>query len=281
MAKLRWFKFYPGDWALDTQGMSAMAKGFYIDMLCMQWAGRRLPADRAALELMLPGLTERAHAELMQHFRAEDGWLVNGRLERERTDAERRTENARAGAKKKWEQCSSNAPAMQEQCHRDTDTEAEKVLVTTNSTGNKGNSELRAKRAKRTDPIKHSPETGWTGITDADIAAWTEAYPLANVKACLAASHQWILSNPDRAPRKAYRRFLTTWMGRERSGTGSRQNGSPWLQRQASHIPQDAHPDEHHLWYMTDGRTPRQIPIYRTVDGRQKWLSGEYADETA
>ena len=82
--KLRWFKFYPGDWALDTQGMTPLAKGLYVDMLCMQWAGRRLPADLAELTIMLPAMTERTYRELLQHFVVEDGWLVNGRLERER-----------------------------------------------------------------------------------------------------------------------------------------------------------------------------------------------------
>jgi uncharacterized protein YdaU (DUF1376 family) len=286
MAKLRWFKFFPGDWALDTQGMSAQAKGFYIDLLCMQWAGRRLPADRASLELILPGLTDRAHAELMQHFSVQDGHLVNGRLERERVDAEKRTANAKAGAKKKWEQCFSNAPAlpqhMLQQCYSDTEAEAEKVLDT--NTNNSVSVSLaaspkRRKRARKQDTISHSPETGWTGITDADIAAWEEAYPGVNIRACIAASHQWILSKPERAPRSAYRRFLTAWMGRERSGIGSQHRGSAGLQRETSHIPADADPKDHHLWFMTDGRTPRRIPIYRTVDGRQRWLSGDYADE--
>lgn len=38
MAKAPAFQFYPGDWLLKTKGMSAAARGCYIDMLATSWA---------------------------------------------------------------------------------------------------------------------------------------------------------------------------------------------------------------------------------------------------
>jgi len=37
MAKLPYMQFYPGDWLLDTQPLSASARGIWIDMLSFMW----------------------------------------------------------------------------------------------------------------------------------------------------------------------------------------------------------------------------------------------------
>jgi len=33
------------------------------------------------------------------------------------------------------------------------------------------------------------------------------------------------------------------------------------------------------MWFMTNGWTPRLIPIYRTADGRERWRNGDFIDE--
>lgn len=282
--KLRWFKFYPGDWALDTQGMTPLAKGLYIDMLCMQWAGRRLPADVAELSIMLPAMTERTYRELLQHFVIEDGWLVNGRLERERQDAEGRSENGRAAARRKHDsECARSAAAVPPhsgrsagavppQCHQDTEAD------TNTETEEEAEGSTARKRAVPIDSIQWSPIDGWQGITDRDRADWAIAYPAVGVDQELAKSDQWLRANPEKARKKKWRAFLTRWFDRtqERGGSGGGKVGRS--HQRAPHIATDCHPDDYGSWYTTDGR-PRNPMIYRTLDGRRRLLSGEYLDE--
>ena len=273
--KLRWFKFYPGDWALDTQGMTPLAKGLYVDMLCMQWAGRRLPADPAELSIMLPAMTDRTYRELLQHFVVEDGWLVNGRLEREREDAEGRSENGRAAARRKHgAECARSAPAvpphsarsaaaLPPQCHQDTDTdtEAEQDTETEGCTARK--------RAVPTDTIAWSPIDGWQGITDRDRADWAVAFPAVSIDRELAVADQWLKGNPEKARKKKWRAFLARWLGRSQERGGNRaarpEPSTAPRQLDRSHIPEDCAPGQDHLFW--DGTFPNIPSTYTDTAG--------------
>lgn len=72
------------------------------------------------------------------------------------------------------------------------------------------------------DSIFWSEEAGWTGITEADKESWRIAYPATNIKQELQASHQWLLSNPAKAKKKLWRRFLTNWLKNTQEKGGSR-----------------------------------------------------------
>jgi hypothetical protein len=71
-------------------------------------------------------------------------------------------------------------------------------------------------RSKPADPLRWT-ESGWEGITDADHAEWSQAYPAADLPVELAKAHQWLKANP-----KNWRKGLTTtWLtrGQDRGGT--------------------------------------------------------------
>jgi uncharacterized protein YdaU (DUF1376 family) len=292
-----YLRLWVADIVQSCQDMTPAQFGAHVRMILHAWDRGYCPADVAKLKRIVGSIDQAELAEVIERWTLTevDGVagkvLINNRLEREReyvnAKAAARSEAARKANAVRWaiangSESDPNRIANGSQTDPIPYSIIQTVPVTETNSENGDScaaSQTRRKRTRRKDTISHSPETGWVGITDADIAAWEEAYPGINVRACIAASHQWILSKPDRAPRSAYRRFLTSWMGRERSGNGSRQGDSPWQQRHESHIPADAHPDDRHLWFMGDGRTPRRIPIYRTSDGRQKWLSGGYADE--
>lgn len=292
--KMRWFKFYPGDWALDTQGMTPLAKGLYVDMLCMQWAGRRLPADFEELTIMMPAMTERTYRELLQHFVVEDGWLVNNRLERERADAEGRSENGRAAARRKYDVGSGRnaaavpphsgriAAALPPQCHQEAEADTEE-----DKEEEEEEKATPRKRGRPADPLVWSWESGFTGITGDDIARWNNAYGQIDVDSEIKQADEHVRAYPEKQHMKRWRRFLTEWLARsnrwaieraQRGNDAPARSGAP--KRSRAHIPEDAHPDDEHLWFMTNGWTPRQIPIYRTRDGRERWMNGDYIDET-
>jgi hypothetical protein len=76
-------------------------------------------------------------------------------------------------------------------------------------------------RSKPADPLRWT-ESGWEGITDADHAEWSQAYPAADLPVELAKAHQWLKANPKKARKSNWRKWLTTtWLTRcqDRGGT--------------------------------------------------------------
>lgn len=53
---------------------------------------------------------------------------------------------------------------------------------------------------------------GITGVSDQDREQWAIAYPACDLDRQLAAMHQWLLSNPRKARKSNWRRFVTTWL---------------------------------------------------------------------
>ena len=65
-------------------------------------------------------------------------------------------------------------------------------------------------------------ESGWEGITDADRAEWSQAYPAADLAVEIAKATQWLKANPKRAQKSNWRKWLTTvWLSKcqDRGGT--------------------------------------------------------------
>ena len=139
------------------------------------------------------------------------------------------------------------------------------------------NTPAQSRKVKRIDSIAWSQEVGWTGISDSDRSAWSVAYPSADLTRELEKANQWLASNPTKAARRLWRRFVTNWLSRVSENGGSRQGASAAFSRNESHIPDDCADNQRHLWWMPDGRTPRRIPIYTTRDGRERYLDGTYA----
>jgi hypothetical protein len=52
----------------------------------------------------------------------------------------------------------------------------------------------------------------WVGITNILLTAWKEAYPAVNVEVELRKAAAHLVSNPHKAPKSQYARFLNTWM---------------------------------------------------------------------
>jgi hypothetical protein len=80
----------------------------------------------------------------------------------------------------------------------------------------------RRRCSKPADPLRWSADDGWEGITDADRAEWSQAYPAADLTVELAKATQWLKANPKKARKSNWRRWLTTvWLSKcqDRGGT--------------------------------------------------------------
>lgn len=87
--------------------------------------------------------------------------------------------------------------------------------------------------SKPPDPLRWSAESGWEGITDADRAEWSQAYPAADLPVELAKATQWLKANPKKAKKSNWRKWVTTvWLSKcqDRGGThreAAKQAGPP------------------------------------------------------
>jgi uncharacterized protein YdaU (DUF1376 family) len=263
---MRWFKFYPGDWFLGTSGMSAAAKGVYVDMLCMQWHGRRLPADMDELSGMIPAVTERVYRELLQHFEVDGQWLVNRRLLSERVDADHRAEVARRGGKAKHsrssagavlEQCPSSAGAVLEHCYTETEAETE--------TETEAEAEPKRRKRRAADPLRWDLAQGFVGYTDDDLTRWRDAYPMVDIEPDIRRCAEHVRSVPSKWNTRNWRRMLVGWFARsQRWALEAQAKGKP--RRDESHIPEDVHPEDRAKFWSPDGK-PRQPAIWRKTNG--------------
>lgn len=91
------------------------------------------------------------------------------------------------------------------------------------------------KRSKPEDPLKWNLETGWEGISEADRAEWSAAFPACNIDTQLAAANVWLKANPAKAKKSQWRRFISNWLSRsqERGGDAPRGQISPNLAHRA------------------------------------------------
>jgi hypothetical protein len=71
-----------------------------------------------------------------------------------------------------------------------------------------------------TPAIAWSMTDGWSGISDKDYQDWKEAYPACDIPRHLASANQWLLSNPSKAHKKQWRRFITGWLSRSQERGG-------------------------------------------------------------
>lgn len=80
----------------------------------------------------------------------------------------------------------------------------------------------RPRSEKPAEGITWTAAGGWAGITEADRAAWRQAYPAVALDAELARASEWLRANPTKAHRSAWRRFVTSWLSRTQDRGGTR-----------------------------------------------------------
>jgi predicted transcriptional regulator len=95
-------------------------------------------------------------------------------------------------------------------------------IVTTNKKNkNKKNEKKNTLADAETHDISWSSAGGWQNISADDIKQWEVAYPNANVAQQIEAMNQWLISNPSKAKKKLWRKFVTNWLARQQT-TASR-----------------------------------------------------------
>ena len=96
-----------------------------------------------------------------------------------------------------------------------------KEVTTTKKNKNIKNEKKNTLADAETHEISWSSAGGWQNISPDDIKQWEVAYPNAHVTQQIEAMNQWLISNPSKAKKKLWRKFITNWLARQQT-TASR-----------------------------------------------------------
>lgn len=117
----------------------------------------------------------------------------------------------------------------------------------------------------------------WTGITEEQMTAWSEAFPAVEIDAELKKMAAWIVSNPMLAPKNQIGRFVNTWLTKVQNQKSLR--SIPALERPTetkmklcSYCEQIAKAQVNGIWYCAahtdDAYDRRPIPHMRGVTAK-------------
>jgi len=215
--------------------MTPACFGAYMRLLCYAWTRGGVPDEEAACSRITGGMEPGDWAAIRSRLLVlDDGRLTHQRLELERVAVseirEKRAEAGRMGGRPKanGKQTESKTKANEKQNESKTKApypspslpytreEIQPASPVAPSTPQ------RRRCSKPADPLRWSAESGWEGITDADHAEWSQAYPAADLPVELAKANQWLKANPKKARKSNWRRWLTTvWLSKcqDRGGT--------------------------------------------------------------
>jgi len=96
-----------------------------------------------------------------------------------------------------------------------------KEVTTTKKNKNNKNNKNNKLADAETHEISWSSAGGWQNISADDLEQWKTAYPNADVNQQIEAMNQWLISNPSKAKKKLWRKFVTNWLARQQT-TASR-----------------------------------------------------------
>jgi len=99
--------------------------------------------------------------------------------------------------------------------------DSNQIITTNNKNKNNKNEKNNTLADAETHEISWSSASGWQNISADDMKQWQTAYPNANVTQQIEAMNQWLISNPSKAKKKLWRKFITNWLSRQQT-TASR-----------------------------------------------------------
>lgn len=219
--------------------MSPAGQGVYIRLLCHQFQNGSIPDDGrriCRIASIFPDEWEPIKVEVLAKFESDGkGGLVNARMHSEREQRhdirQRRIDAGKTGAEKRWSDKQTDSKPIASAIASATDLPIASTSTSTSTVLDPDPAPPLASPPKSANlDLAWDYENGFTGISEKDREEWAEAYPACNISRQLATAHQWLKANPAKAKKKAWRRFVTGWLGRaqERGGdvATNRLNGS-------------------------------------------------------
>jgi uncharacterized protein YdaU (DUF1376 family) len=239
-----WMPVYTRDILASCADMSATQFGAYMRLLLWAWDSGGLPNDMEACCRIAGGLAPSDWAVVRKRLVVIDAGTSEERLSHPRLEQERA--KAQQGYDRKVAAISKARAARAANTDHNTDDSTDDSIdhSTVNSPVNKTQpqpqpqpqphppindetpSEFLGRTPKRRPPrrtyrIRWEPEAGWVGITDADIALWTETYPAVDVRGQLREMHAHWRANLAKARKSNWERSIVGWLSREQDRGGT------------------------------------------------------------
>jgi hypothetical protein len=223
------FQFYPSDWLRDTalRTCSCEARGLWMDMICFMHEGTPYGYLKVNRKVILPSNlavmvgvnlqdAERLLAELEEcgvFERDEEGCIFSKRMVRDESLRNARAQGGKLGGNPALVKGKVNLKDN----HKVENEDKQNPTPSSSSLSSFSSSKT---PIAMTQPIGWSLAGGWTGISDDDRKEWQEAYPACDLTRQFAAMTQWLKSNPKKAVKSQWRKFITSWLSRAQDRGG-------------------------------------------------------------
>jgi len=214
MSKDPAFLFYANDFISGTYLFTNEEVGKYIRLMCLQHQKGRLPKDS-----VFKVVSEKDTCILEKFTVDENGLYYNQRLEQEINRRLKFCKHQKDNANKRWHKngiCggTSNAMPLETETETETETEIKNVI------------KEKKERVKSDNGYIYNEETGdWDSIPDKDYLYWKRMFPEIDLQEQFKKMAVWIHGNPDKAPKRNYKRFITNWLNRSYKKTEVLENG--------------------------------------------------------
>lgn len=243
-----WMPLYTRDILAGCADMSATQFGAYCRMLFYAWHSDGLPNDMEACCRIAGGLSPADWQVVRRRLVVLDAGTSEERLSHPRLEAERaraaglharrceamakaRARNPKNGSDQSIDQSidqSSDQSIDQSiDLKIDTQSQSQSQPHTKKESPSEIPAASRKPRRSRTYRIGWSEESGFTGISDDDIARWKAAYPAVDLTVETAKAHSWLVDHPAKARRSNYGQFLGGWFSRVQDRGGTKGGVSP------------------------------------------------------
>ncbi len=224
--------YYPhhlGDYAKDTSHLSMTEHGAYRLLMDHYYATEHpLPADLVAL-CRIARASSKAEKAAVQTVSASFFSLKNGFLEHKRVNVEilayrrlkqRNIENGRFGGRPRKNPVGSQSVSSGFDLGNPNETEANSQEPIASNQTPDSSDPAKPVRASEVRRVKWNPDDGWSGITDSDRTQWLDAFPACDVEKQISRMDLWLRSNPAKAKKSNFYRFIVNWLQRQQNQGG-------------------------------------------------------------
>lgn len=217
-----YYRWFPGDYIRDTGTLTLLEHGVYQMMLNYYYVMEGLPSNVGQISFLLRSKkrSERVaiNSIIGKYFDMDGERLINKRADAEIAKRKEFLEKQRVKGKQSAEAKKANhgstvvQPVFQPEVN---------LPSLSPSPLEERSTPIAPHRKKRTVAV---PPVSWdrtfSGITPEMTGAWSKAYPACDIAQHLYRMDQWLLSNPAKAKKKNYYRFITNWLSKAQEKGG-------------------------------------------------------------
>lgn len=234
-----WMPMYVQDILVSTAAMSPAQFGGYVRLLLTAWANHEsggLPNDMEECCRIAGGLSPADWAKVRARFVVADPGTTEERLSHPRLEAEwGKAVGARDAKRRNLEKAraaKAEADSIHSSIHSPIHSPIHNPIHSLPSPSPSPSEEeddsptvnlAATRKPRRSYRLVWDADSGFAGITDADRAAWSKAYPGVNLDGELAKAHVYLRENPSKQGKRNWGSFLARWFARVQDKGGSSQ----------------------------------------------------------